>query len=176
VRRVAVSKKALVAIVVVVVVVAFIGGLIGASLMSAQQPSGSYAQPRPSYVQQTETVFSGSAAVNPGTYDVIPFTVPSGANNVVLSGTLTASGGSGNDIRVYVFDSTGLTNWENGHQASAYYSTGQETAFNINVQLPSVVVGGGTATYYVVFDNTFSTFSGKTVTGTLTVTYYVPYS
>jgi len=46
----------------------------------------------------------------------------------------------------------------------------QETAFNINIQLP----GGGT--YYVVFDNTFSVFSGKTVTGTLTVTYYVPYS
>ena len=169
-RRMAVSKKALVAIVVVVVVVAFIGGLIGASLMGAQQSSGSYAQPKPSYVQQTETVFSGSAAVNPGTYDVISFTVPSGATNVVLSGTLTASGGSGNDIRVYVFDSTGLTNWENGHQASAYYATGQETAFNINVQLP----GGGT--YYVVFDNTFSVFSGKTVTGTLTVTYYVSYS
>jgi hypothetical protein len=173
-RRVAVSKKALVAIVVVVVVVAFIGGLIGASLMSAQQSSGSYTQPR--LVQQTETVFSGSAAVNPGTYYVISFTVPNGANNVVLSGTLIASGGSGNDIRVYVFDYTNLINWENGHQASAYYSTGQETAFSISVQLPSVVVGGGTATYYVVFDNTFSTFSGKTVTGTLTVTYYVPRS
>jgi hypothetical protein len=75
---------------------------------------------------------------------------------------------------VYVFDYTNLINWENGHQASAYYSTGQETAFSISVQLPSVV-GGGTATYYVVFDNTFSTFS-KTVTDTLTVTYYVPCS
>jgi len=143
----------------VVVVVVFIGGLIGVSLMQ-----------RPSYVQHTDTVFSGSAAVNPGTFDTIWFTVPNGATNVVLSGTLTASGGSGNDIRVYVLDSAGLSSWENGHQASAYYSTGQESAFNINVQLP----GGGT--YYVVLDNTFSTFSGKTVTGTLTVTYYVPRS
>jgi len=157
-----VSKKALVAI----VVVAIIGGLIGVSLMSAQSPF---------YVRHTETT-PVSASLDPGGYAAISFTAPNGANKFVLSGTLTTSGGSGNDITVYVFNSTGLTDWENGHQASAYYSysTGKETAFNINVQLPS---GGGT--YYLVFDypasNKYPT-SNKNVTGTITVTYYVPRS
>ncbi|MFP3401813.1 MAG: hypothetical protein RXP91_06105, partial [Nitrososphaeria archaeon] len=124
----------------------------------------------PSYVQYTETPFGVGASLGPGDSSITSFTVPNWANEVVLSGTLTVSGGSGNNFTVYVFNSTGLTDWENGHQASAYYSysTGKETTFNMNVQLPS---GGGT--YYLVFDYPAS---NKNVTGTITVTYYVPRS
>lgn len=159
-----------VAIAVIVVVVVLIIG-ISAGMMSGggQGPSGTSSGP--SYVTQSVTVFSGSAAVNPGSYYYVSFSVPSNAINVQLSGSLTAAGGIGNDVRVYVFDQTNFINWQNGHSASAYYSTGQETAFNINVRLPN-----GAGTYYVVFDNTFSIFSSKTVTGTITLTYEVPAS
>ncbi len=122
-----------------------------------------------SYTTVTTTVFSGSAAVNPNSYYYISFSVPSGAIDVALTGSLTAAGGSGNDVKVYVVDYSDFVNYENGHSFSAYYSTGQETAFNVNVGLPS-----GAGTYYVIFDNTFSIFSSKTVTGTLTLTYEVP--
>jgi hypothetical protein len=156
-----------IAIAAIVIIIIFIIGISIGSAMKSQNSGGTYSGP--SYVTQTVTVFSGSAAVNPGSYYYISFNVPPNAVNVRLSGSLTAAGGIGNDVRVYVFDRTDFINWQNGHSASAYYSTGQETAFNINVELPN-----GAGTYYVVFDNTFSIFFSKTVTGTITLTYEVP--
>ena len=148
-------------IIVAVVVIAIIALALG----MGSATSG------PTYVTQSTTVFSGSAAVNPSSYYYITFNVPSNAINVQLSINLEASGGSGNDIRLYVMSYTDFINWQNGHTVSPYYSTGQETAFNTVVNLPN---GGGT--YVVVFDNTFSIFSSKTVTGTITLTYQVPSS
>ncbi len=117
----------------------------------------------------TLTIFNGSANVNPGSYSYVWFSVPSNAIDVRLTGYLTAAGGSGNDVKVYVMDYSDFVNYENGHSFSTYYWTGQQTSFNLNVGLPS-----GAGTYYVIFDNTFSIFSSKTVTGTLTLTYEVP--
>ncbi|MGC8622315.1 MAG: emp24/gp25L/p24 family protein [Caldisphaera sp.] len=163
-----------VGIIAIVIIVVLIVGISAAMIAGSNDNSGynsGATSSGPTYVTQTVTIFSGSAAVNPGSYYAISFSVPSNAINVQLSGSLTASGGSGNDVRVYVMDSTNYINWQNGHSASAYYTTGQETAFNINVGLPD-----GAGTYYVVFDNTFSIISSKTVTGTITLTYEVPSS
>ncbi|MCL4339741.1 MAG: emp24/gp25L/p24 family protein [Thaumarchaeota archaeon] len=154
--------------VVIILIVAFFA--IGSYYAGLSSQTGNGGNSPPSYMPETVTVFSGSTAVNANQYSYTYFTVPSDATNVVLSGNLQASGGSGNDVIVYIFDSTDFINWQNGHTASALYSTGQETAFNINIGLPSG------DTYYVVFDNTFSLFSGKTVTGTLTLSYDVPSS
>src|SRR5271157_6018202 len=56
-------------------------------------------------------VVNGVITVGAGTHQAYEVTVPSGAYNVQLSGTFTANGGSGNDIIVYIFDSTNYVNW-----------------------------------------------------------------
>lgn len=43
---------------------------------------------------------NGLLTVIAGTYEYYQFVVPSGASNIEVSGTFTASGGSGNDIKV----------------------------------------------------------------------------
>ena len=115
--------------------------------------------------QQTVNVVSGSVAVNADSSSYTSFSVPSGVSDPTLQGSFTASGGSGNDIKVYVMDQTDYINWENGHQASTYYNSGQVTTGNIDVALSA----GGT--YYIVFDNTFSIFSSKTVSAQINLTY-----
>ena len=111
------------------------------------------------------SIVSGSVAVNANSYTSYQFSVPSGATNVVVSGTFTASGGSGNDIRVYIMTQTDFTNWQNGHQANAYYNSGQVTTDTPNVSLPAG------QTYVLVFDNTYSLLSSKTVSAQISLTY-----
>src|SRR4030067_335306 len=100
---------------------------------------------------------NGLLTINGGSYQYYQFTVPSGASDIQVSGTFTASGGSGNDSKVYVLDSTSFVNWKNGHTVSTYYKSGQLATATISATLPS----GGT--YYLVYDNTFSVFSQKHV-------------
>ena len=54
---------------------------------------------------------------------------------------------------MYVMNSTNFVNWQNGDAFSTYYSSGEATTGNIYAEPPS----GGT--YFLVFDNTFSTTS-----------------
>jgi hypothetical protein len=98
-------------------------------------------------------------------YQYYQFTVPSGASDIQVSGTFTASGGSENDIKVYVLDITNFVNWKNGHTASTYYNGGQLTTGNISATLPS------DGTYFLVYDNTFSVFSQKNVNTQATLSY-----
>jgi hypothetical protein len=108
---------------------------------------------------------NGLLTVNAGSYEYYSFTVPSGASDIQVSGSFTASGGSGNDIRIYILDSTSFVNWKNGHSVSTYYNSGQMTTGTITATLPS----GGT--YYLVYDNTFSWFSQKNVNTWATLSY-----
>ena len=64
-----------------------------------------------------------------------------------IRGSFTASGGSGNDIRVLIMDSTAFTNWQNGHQVNIYYDSGQQTTGSISTSLPN-----GPGTYYLVYN------------------------
>jgi hypothetical protein len=105
----------------------------------------------------SSNVVNGIIAVNAGNYQSYRVTAPTGAYNLQLSGSFTASGGSGNDIVVLIMDETNYVNWQNGHQASAYYNSGQVTTKSFSVNLPT---GGA---YYLVYSNTFSTFSDKNV-------------
>jgi hypothetical protein len=93
--------------------------------------SGNFGGP----ASHTSTIVNGVITVNSGSYNSYQFTAPSGATGISISGSFTASGGSGNDIDVYVMDQSDFTNWENGHQASALYDSGQETTGNFNVAL-----------------------------------------
>ena len=87
-------------------------------------------------------------------------------HNVTLSGSFTASGGSGNDIEVFVLSQADFTNWHNGHSYSALYSSGRVTTATFNVSLPTPSMGQ-TSDYHVVYSNTFSWISTKQVNTTV---------
>lgn len=79
-----------------------------------------------------------------------------------ISGQVTASGGDGNDIEAYVLTDAGFVNWKNNHEAATLYSSGRVTVADLHAILP-----GEAGTYHVVLSNTFSTFTAKTVTGSI---------
>jgi hypothetical protein len=83
------------------------------------------------------------------------FRVGSDGANVV--GRFRAEGGSGNDIKCLILDADSFENWRNGHRVRTYYNSEKITVANINVNLPQ-------GEYVLVFDNTFSGLSNKTVT------------
>jgi hypothetical protein len=62
-------------------------------------------------------------------------------------------------------DQANFVNWQNGHQASAYYDSGQLTTGTISASLPS------SGTYDLVYSNAFSTFSSKNVQTTVNLYY-----
>jgi hypothetical protein len=93
--------------------------------------------------------------VSPGTTQKFTFSIPYGASNAHVSGTFSATGGSGNDIIVYVSDSYGTTLYNSGQVSNG--------SFNVNLTPGS--------NYSLVFDNTFSTVSSKTVTAQATLNY-----
>jgi len=146
----------IVIVVLVIAVLAVIGSMGGAS-------GGGGGGILPS--QHTENVVNGLITVGARNYNDYEFTVPSGASGVSVSGSFTASGGSGNDIEVLVMDSTDFVNWSNGHTASAYYDSGQETTGSISASLPAG------ATYYLVYSNMFSILSSKDVQTTVNLVY-----
>jgi hypothetical protein len=45
-------------------------------------------------------------------------TVPADASYVTLQGHFAVTGGSGNDVEVYMLPEDGFTNWENRHSAT----------------------------------------------------------
>lgn len=113
----------------------------------------------------TVTIVNSMIRVEAGQSIYYQFSAPTGSTDTYVSGTFTAGGGSGNDIRVYVMDEQNFINWRNGHQVSVYYNSGQETVGNINVNIPTG------QNLYLVYDNTFSVFSAKEVTTNVSLTY-----
>ena len=94
-------------------------------------------------------IVNGLITVNAGQDEYYEITVPSNTQSATVSGSFTASGGSGNDIIVSIMDYTDYVNWQNGHNATAYYTSGKETTGTISAILP------GGVTYYLVYDNQF---------------------
>jgi hypothetical protein len=85
-----------------------------------------------------------------------------------IVGSFRASGGMGNDIKVFIMTETDYVNWANGHGGSTYYSSGQLTtsSFDVGPLAPG--------NYRVIFDNSFSTFSRKNVTTRVELRYRRP--
>jgi len=113
---------------------------------------------------------AGAFTVPPGRYSFSKFTVPQRCSNVSVRGRFTASGGSGNDIEVYVLSEGELTNWKNGHQAQTIYNSGRVTAQNINLRLPSTSERQA-VTYYIVFNNKFSAHGAKALKADVSLHY-----
>ncbi len=116
-------------------------------------------------VSHTTQIVKGIATVYAGSYVDYPFTLPSDATSISVSGTFTASGGSGNDIKVYLFDSTDFGYYSYGGSFTTLYRSGQATTATISASLPT------SGTYYLVLDNEFSSVSTKTVNIQASVTY-----
>lgn len=64
-----------------------------------------------------------------------------------------------------VMDQTDFVNWQNGHQVSTLYNSGQLTTASVSASLP------GSGTYYLVYSNAFSTFSSKSVNTQVNLTF-----
>lgn len=116
-------------------------------------------------IKHTLIIVNSMVRVEPGQYGYYTFNVPSDASNALVSGTFTAGGGSGNDIKVDILDEQNFINYKNNHQGNAYYSSGQVTVGNISVKVPPG------QTLYIVYDNTFSAVFSKEITTSVSLTY-----
>lgn len=85
--------------------------------------------------------------------------------NCALKGQFLASGGSGNDIKVAVYDAMNYLNYQNGHSATAMYKTDKLTTGEFDLPIKT------TGKYYVVVDNSYSWFTDKVVVIAVRVEY-----
>lgn len=99
-------------------------------------------------------------------YIYIPFTFPeTGMKNPTLYGYIHAKGGTNNDIKLRIMDQVNFVNWSNGNKSTDLLNTDKVTLYEVNYQLPKQ------GTYYIVIDNSYSWFTGKTVGCVLYVKY-----
>lgn len=129
------------------------------------QVQGTPAPPPPQLHRMA--IGKGAITVNASTYSYFTLTVPPGAFDVALKGRIDATGGSGNDIEIYVLGADEFTNWQNGHSVQTYYNSGRVTVADLNATLPN-----DAGTYYLVFNNKFSVFTPKAVAENMTLTYF----
>ncbi|AHB14138.1 hypothetical protein [Dehalococcoides mccartyi] len=94
--------------------------------------------------------------ISAGDYYKFEFSISSDMLNTRVGGSFYASGGSGNDIRMLILDSTDYVNWANGHFVTPCYDSGKLTTHSFMLNLTA-------GTYYLVLDNTFSFISSKQV-------------
>jgi len=117
----------------------------------------------PVYKTINQNIANGVIPVGAGNYYYYQFSVPTQAR---VSGDFTAFGGSGNDIEIFILDETAYINWINHHSVSTYYNSGQMTTGSITADLPK-------GNYYLIYSNTFSTFSNKNVKTNVDVSYTI---
>ena len=119
-------------------------------------------------ISHNERITPSAFVVAPGQFNYFPVTLVNSTGSGILTGRFRAQGGSGNDIEVFVVDEDGLENYKNGHRVPTYYNSGRVTVGTIN----AVIVEGHT--YYLVFNNRFSTFSNKAITADISLMYDQP--
>lgn len=131
--------------------------VVAAVLLVALVGLSGCAAKAPRYAERSDNIVNGNISVSAGAHDAYRISVAAGMFDPRIVGSFTASGGSGNDIVVYVMDATAYTNYSNGHQVNTYYASGQLTTSSLDV---GPLQPGD---YYVVYDNSFSTISAKNV-------------
>ncbi len=121
-------------------------------------------EPVPQLVPHSDVVANSTFTVEARTWRYYTVTVTGIMYSPHLEGSFTASGGSGNDIKVLIMTETDYTNWSNGHAVNPAYYSGQLTTSTFDVSV-------GTGKYYIVYDNTFSSVSNKSVRTTVHLNY-----
>jgi hypothetical protein len=139
-------------------------------VQSVQQQQRAGSQTRPATVAPpvrfVSESFNKAITIRAVSFFYVPFTLPAGSSNAKLQGHFAATGGSGNDVEVFLLNEDAFTNWKNGHQTNAIYNSGKVTQDSPNVNLPT-----DAGTYYLVFNNKFSLVTPKAVEANLTFTY-----
>jgi len=129
--------------------------------------------PRPSlssmpgvrYVSENEQIASGQVLVPHGGQVSYKITITPEMGVGRVMGSFTAAGGSGNDVDGIIAAEDGYTNWINGHQAKAFWSTqGKATTGSFDVRL-------NPGTYYLALSNRFSLRADKYVLLNATLAY-----
>ena len=110
----------------------------------------------------TPTVLS----VKPRGFASYKFIVPFGATDVSVDGEFTATGDAASEVEVLIFKDDAFVDWQGGYSPSSYYSSGRVKQADIKASLPA-----GPGTYYVVFNNNFSTRTAKSVQADVTLHY-----
>lgn len=82
---------------------------------------------------------------------------PGAWRDYTINGHFVASGGSGNDIRILLFDPDNFLNWKNGHEARALHDSGTLTAAEMS--MPITADGD----FFLILDNKFSWMTDKAV-------------
>ncbi len=88
--------------------------------------------------------------------------------NIRLVGWIHASGGSQNEIEVFVANDADFQSWQQGRKVTPLYNSGRTTLADLDVRIPA-----STVRYHLVFNNVFSS-SLKYVQAQLDLEYYVP--
>lgn len=129
-------------------------------------PSSMITQTAPQIIQQERrsSLMAADTVVEPGHWFVKTFVVTSDMLPTTLAGSFRASGGMGNDIKVFVADDEGWINTQNHHETLYYYHSGQVTVGSFNLLLKP-------GRYHLVFDNTFSMMANKIVHSDIVLTY-----
>jgi hypothetical protein len=155
----------------VLVIVALLGWFIDHQMQQARTtplplPQTAVPQTPPLRLHRV-TIGTGAVTVAAANSIYFPLPVPETATVVKLQGHFTATGGTGNDIEVYLLNQDQFTNWQNGHATPTYYNSGRVTVGDIDATLPN-----DAGTYYLIFNNKFSMITPKAVQETMTLTYF----
>ena len=116
-------------------------------------------EPKTRYVPVSQKIATGQITVRAGGYVPYRITITPEMVDPTVTGSFTASGGSGNDIAGIVADEMNYTNWINGHEAQQvlWGTQGKQTTGEIE----ATILQPGE--YYLVFSNQFSMFTDKQV-------------
>lgn len=156
----------------VLVIVALLGWFVDHQMQQARTtplplPSQSAVPQTPPLRLHRVTIGTGAVTVAAANSIYFPLPVPATATVVKLQGHFTATGGTGNDIEVYLLNQDQFVNWQNGHATPTYYNSGRVTVGDIDATLPN-----DAGTYYLIFNNKFSLITPKAVQETMTLTYF----
>lgn len=158
--------------VVTLLVVALFGWYIDHTVHAPLPPMSQKAMSQQTVVTvwpQLRTINIGKGALRVAAmhYAFYTLSVPPDSRTVRVEGHFEATGGTGNDIEVFLLNDDQFTNWKNRHPTPTYYNSGKMSVGDVQAVLPD---GGGT--YYLVFNNNFSALTAKAVEFTGSMTYY----
>ncbi|MGB6962444.1 MAG: emp24/gp25L/p24 family protein [Candidatus Acidiferrum sp.] len=120
----------------------------------------------PAFIPMTKSLVSGQLIVRANSDVRYKLEIDTDKmRNPVVSGSFRANGGRGNDIDVFLADEDSFVNLINGHKAPMLYNSRKETIGKLNVPITK------SGTYYLCFNNHFSSVTPKQVFADVTLTY-----
>ncbi len=106
-------------------------------------------------IPHTVKVVDETITLQPGQYRYYGLDVTTVMVNPRFEGSFSVSGG--NQVKVYVMDSDDFDSWSTGGTVYPEYNSGLVSSTSFNVSL------SGAGRYYVVYDNTFSSSTSKSI-------------